>query len=52
MEIESIKFEYTASILTVTYADGTQKEYTFADADMYLQDHPTRESDLEAMGWA
>ena len=50
MTIDSITFNTAESKLTVNYADGTSKDYT--DRQSYLTDHPDRESDCDAMGWA
>ena len=50
MNIDSITFNTAESKLVVTYEDGTAKEYT--DREAYLADHPEREADCDAMGWA
>jgi hypothetical protein len=50
MNIESITFDTAESKLIVTYEDGTSKEYT--DRVSYVADHPDREADVVAMGWA
>lgn len=47
--IESITFNTAESKITVTYDDGTTKDY--ADASAYLADHPDRANDVQAMGW-
>ncbi len=47
--IESITFDGVENKLTVTYEDGTTKDYT--DRESYLADHPDREADCDAMGW-
>jgi hypothetical protein len=48
--IESITFNTADSKIIVTLDDGSNKEYT--DAATYLTDHPDREADVIAMGWA
>lgn len=47
--IESITFNTAENKITVTYTDGTSKEYT--DRARYLADWPDREADCDAMGW-
>jgi hypothetical protein len=48
--IESITFNTADSKIIVTLEDATTTEYT--DAAAYLTDHPDREADVVAMGWA
>ena len=48
--IESITFNTAESKLIVALEDGTSKEYT--DRASYVADHPDREADCDAMGWA
>ena len=48
--MDSITFNTAESKLTVTYTDCTTKDYT--DRQTYLADHPDREADCDAMGWA
>jgi hypothetical protein len=50
MNIDSITFNTAESKLVVAYEDGTSKEYT--DRASYVADHPDREADCDAMGWA
>lgn len=37
--------------LVVTFEDDTTEEYTQADKEVYLADHPDRAADIVAMGW-
>ena len=48
--IESITFNTTVPKLTVTFDDGSSKDYT--DAVSYLTDHPNREADVVAIKWS
>jgi len=48
--IDSITFNSAENKLTVTYEDGTTEDYT--DRESYIADHPDREADCDAMGWA
>ena len=47
--MDSITFNTAESKLTVTYEDGTSKDYT--DRASYLADWPDRAADCDAMGW-
>lgn len=49
MNIESITFNTAESKITVSYQDGTSKDYI--DSVTYCLDHPDRVSDVVAMGW-
>lgn len=49
--IESITFNTEESKLILTFEDGTTKEYTQADKDAYLVDHPDRIADVISIGW-
>lgn len=52
MEIESITFDTANSKLIVAFENGTTKEYTQADKEVYLLDYPDRAADIVAMNWA
>jgi hypothetical protein len=47
--IESVNLNWETKIITVTFEDGSTKEYT--DADSYIADFPERIADAVAMGW-
>ncbi len=49
--IESVRFEYANNKIIVTLFDGSEKEYTRDQKDAYLQEFPSRSSDVVAMGW-
>lgn len=46
-----ITFNTAENKLVVAFEDGTTKEYTQADKEVYLADHPDRAADIVAMGW-
>lgn len=48
--VDSYTLNWAENKLTVTYQDGTSKDYT--DRASYLADHPDRAADCDAMGWA
>jgi hypothetical protein len=48
--MESVKLDFITYVITVTLEDGTETTYT--DSATYLTDHPDREADVIAMGWA
>jgi len=49
--IDSYTLNWAEQKLIVTFEDGTTKEYTQADKDVYLTDYPDRAADVVAMGW-
>lgn len=51
MNIYLIEFNTGENKLVVTFENGTTKEYTQADKEQYLADHPGRAADMAAMGW-
>lgn len=50
--IEEITYDFTGNRLYILMADGTSQIYGPGDSAQYLEDHPDRGADLDAMGWA
>lgn len=49
--IKTIHYDTIEKIITITLEDDTTKEYTQADKDAYLVDHPDRVADVISIGW-
>lgn len=49
--IKSVTFNTEESKLIITFDDETTHEYTQAEKEQYITDHPDRVADVEAMGW-
>jgi hypothetical protein len=49
MNTESFTLDWKTNSITVTFENGTSKEYL--DADSYIADFPERVADAVAMGW-
>lgn len=49
--VDSYTLNWAENKLVVAFEDGTTKEYTQADKEVYLADHPDRAADIVAMGW-